>query len=117
MASICNNDWASLGVISGHERKTLRRSALGRGIGHFTVIEPPAMTSPADDPRFPRPAQFAPAAWAARVQLAAAYRIFDRLGWAEQIYHHISLRVPGEPGTFCSTRSGCTTRRCAPPTW
>ena len=27
MASICNNDWASLGVMSGHERKTLRLSA------------------------------------------------------------------------------------------
>ena len=23
MASICNDDWASLGVMSGHERKTL----------------------------------------------------------------------------------------------
>ena len=28
MASICNDDWASLGVMSGHERKTLRLSAL-----------------------------------------------------------------------------------------
>ena len=27
MASICNDDWASLGVMSGHERKTLRLSA------------------------------------------------------------------------------------------
>ena len=36
---------------------------------------------------------------AARVQLAAAYRIFDLLGWTELIYNHISLRVPGPPGT------------------
>ena len=52
------------------------------------------------DTRFPRPTQVAPAEWAARVQLAAAYRIFDRLGWTELIYNHISLRVPGEPGHF-----------------
>ena len=60
----------------------------------------PTTNAPADDPRFPRPAHIAPAEWAARVQLAAAYRIFDRLGWAELIYNHISLRVPGEPGHF-----------------
>jgi ribulose-5-phosphate 4-epimerase/fuculose-1-phosphate aldolase len=49
---------------------------------------------------FARPAHIAPAEWAARVQLAAAYRIFDRLGWTELIYNHISLRVPDEPGHF-----------------
>ncbi|MDE2456961.1 MAG: class II aldolase/adducin family protein [Burkholderiales bacterium] len=49
---------------------------------------------------FIRPARFAPEEWAARVQLAAAYRIFDRLGWTELIYNHISLRVPGEPGHY-----------------
>ena len=49
---------------------------------------------------YPRPAHIAPAEWAARVQLAAAYRIFDRLGWTELIYNHISLRVPDEPGHF-----------------
>jgi hypothetical protein len=26
------------------------------------------------------------------------YRIFDRMGWTELIYNHISLRVPGESG-------------------
>lgn len=31
---------------------------------------------------------------AARVQLAAAYRIFDLLGWTELIFNHITLRVP-----------------------
>jgi ribulose-5-phosphate 4-epimerase/fuculose-1-phosphate aldolase len=41
-----------------------------------------------------------PAQWAARVQLAAAYRIFAHLGWEELIYNHLSLRVPGEPGHF-----------------
>jgi len=47
-----------------------------------------------------RPAHIGEAEWAARVQLAAAYRIFDMLGWTELIYNHISLRVPGEPGHF-----------------
>jgi ribulose-5-phosphate 4-epimerase/fuculose-1-phosphate aldolase len=45
-----------------------------------------------------RPAHIGADEWAARVQLAAAYRIFDRLGWTELIYNHLSLRVPGEPG-------------------
>ena len=40
------------------------------------------------------------AEWEARVQLAACYRIFDRMGWTELIYNHVSLRVPGEPGHF-----------------
>jgi ribulose-5-phosphate 4-epimerase/fuculose-1-phosphate aldolase len=35
-----------------------------------------------------------PDEWNARVQLAACYRIFDRLGWTEMIYNHITLRVP-----------------------
>ena len=44
---------------------------------------------------FTRPDRFSPEEWAARVQLAAAYRIFNHLGWTELIYNHISLRVPG----------------------
>jgi ribulose-5-phosphate 4-epimerase/fuculose-1-phosphate aldolase len=31
---------------------------------------------------------------AARVQLAACYRVFALLGWTELIYNHITLRVP-----------------------
>lgn len=37
---------------------------------------------------------------AARVQLAAAYRIFDHLGWTEMIFNHITLRVPGTDRLF-----------------
>ena len=37
---------------------------------------------------------------AARVQLAAAYRIFHHLGWAEMIFNHITLRVPGPEKLF-----------------
>ena len=32
---------------------------------------------------------------ALRVQLAAAYRIFDMLGWDQLIFNHITVRVPG----------------------
>ena len=37
---------------------------------------------------------------AARVQLAACYRVFDHLGWTEMIFNHISLRVPGPDKAF-----------------
>lgn len=44
--------------------------------------------------------RFSPEEWAARVQLAAAYRIFVMLGWQELIYNHLSLRVPGQDHHF-----------------
>jgi ribulose-5-phosphate 4-epimerase/fuculose-1-phosphate aldolase len=37
---------------------------------------------------------FHPDEWKARVELAACYRIFDMLGWAEMIYNHITVRMP-----------------------
>jgi ribulose-5-phosphate 4-epimerase/fuculose-1-phosphate aldolase len=37
---------------------------------------------------------FHPDEWQARVELAACYRIFDMLGWAEMIYNHITVRLP-----------------------
>ncbi|GAB3657731.1 class II aldolase/adducin family protein [Ramlibacter alkalitolerans] len=42
----------------------------------------------------PRAPGMHPEEWAARVQLAAAYRIFDMLGWTEMIYNHITVRLP-----------------------
>ncbi len=36
----------------------------------------------------------------ARVQLAACYRIFDMFGWVEQIFNHITVRVPGPEVRF-----------------
>lgn len=36
----------------------------------------------------------------ARVELAAAYRIFDMLGWVELIFNHITVRVPGPDHHF-----------------
>jgi ribulose-5-phosphate 4-epimerase/fuculose-1-phosphate aldolase len=47
-----------------------------------------------------RPAQMAADEWAARVQLAACYRIFAQLGWTELIYNHITLRLPGPEKHF-----------------
>ena len=35
-----------------------------------------------------------PDEWAARLQLAACYRVFDHLGWTEMIYNHITIRLP-----------------------
>jgi ribulose-5-phosphate 4-epimerase/fuculose-1-phosphate aldolase len=32
--------------------------------------------------------------WALRLELAACYRLFDHLGWAEAIFNHITVRVP-----------------------
>ncbi len=36
----------------------------------------------------------------ARLELAAAYRIFDMLGWVEMIFNHITVRVPGPEVRF-----------------
>jgi ribulose-5-phosphate 4-epimerase/fuculose-1-phosphate aldolase len=49
---------------------------------------------------YTRPERFPEAEWNARVQLAAAYRVFCLLGWTELIYNHLSLRVPGVPGQY-----------------
>jgi ribulose-5-phosphate 4-epimerase/fuculose-1-phosphate aldolase len=35
-----------------------------------------------------------------RVELAAAYRIIDHLGWTSLIYNHITARVPGPERHF-----------------
>ncbi len=37
---------------------------------------------------------FHPDEWAARLQLAACYRIFAMLSWTEMIYNHITIRLP-----------------------
>ena len=50
-----------------------------------------------------RPATAAPPTEAerkARVELAAAYRIFAMLGWTEMIFNHITVRVPGPDVRF-----------------
>lgn len=47
----------------------------------FTVATEPVAA--ANETRQP---QFSPEEWAARVQLAACYRIFAYLGWTELIY-------------------------------
>ncbi len=39
--------------------------------------------------------RFGNAEWALRQELAACYRVFAMIGWAELIYNHITVRVPG----------------------
>jgi len=54
-----------------------------------------------------RPAKEAPMTEAerkARVELAAAYRIFDMLGWSLLIFNHITLRVEGPASSPESSR-------------
>jgi len=50
--------------------------------------------------RKPRELPVSEAEYAARVQLAACYRVFNHLGWVEMIFNHITLRVPGPEKLF-----------------
>ncbi len=45
-----------------------------------------------------------PEEWAARVDLAAVYRLLAHYGWDDVIYNHSSMRVPGEPRMFLMKR-------------
>lgn len=47
-----------------------------------------------------RPADIPAEEWTLRLELAACYRLFDYLGWAEMIFNHITMRVPGEEAHF-----------------
>ncbi|MBC8982401.1 class II aldolase/adducin family protein [Pseudomonas lurida] len=40
------------------------------------------------------------AEWSARVELAAAYRLYAYFGWDDLVFTHISSRVPAETGHF-----------------
>lgn len=55
---------------------------------HF--VSTPAGSKPGIDPQ----------EWELRVQLAAAYRIIDHLGWSELIWTHTTVRVPGPEHHF-----------------
>ncbi len=60
------------------------------------TLERPAKTSAAAKTT----PQISPAEWELRVQLAAAYRLVDYYGWTEQIYGHLTARVPGSDNHF-----------------
>ncbi|MDZ4796523.1 MAG: class II aldolase/adducin family protein [Bryobacteraceae bacterium] len=45
--------------------------------------------------------------WELRVQLAAAYRIIDHLGWSELIWTHTTVRVSGPEHHFLINPYGC----------
>ena len=48
--------------------------------------------------------EISPAEWRARVDLAATYRLIAHYGWADVIYNHSSMRVPGEERKFLIKR-------------
>ena len=48
-----------------------------------------------DDVRRTCPSDCEPAEWRLRLELAACYRVFDRRGWVEEIFNHITVRLPG----------------------
>lgn len=47
-----------------------------------------------------KPAHISDAEWRLRIELAAAYRVFDWYGWNETIFNHITVRVPGPERHF-----------------
>jgi ribulose-5-phosphate 4-epimerase/fuculose-1-phosphate aldolase len=58
--------------------------------------------------------KYSEAEWAARQELAACYRIFAMMGWDEGIYNHITLKVPGEDGSYLINPFGlCYDEVCA----
>ena len=59
-----------------------------------------AMTAPASTDSRPVREQVSAAEWQVRVDLAACYRLVNHYGMDEMIANHISVRVPGEEGTF-----------------
>jgi ribulose-5-phosphate 4-epimerase/fuculose-1-phosphate aldolase len=53
-----------------------------------------------------RQSNISDAEWETRCNLAALYRILDKLRMTDLIYTHMSARVPGEPGHFLINRYG-----------
>ncbi|WP_119154088.1 class II aldolase/adducin family protein [Caldimonas tepidiphila] len=49
-----------------------------------------------EDARRTRPARYSAEEWLLRLELAACYRVFAHRGWAEEIFNHITVRLPGE---------------------
>jgi ribulose-5-phosphate 4-epimerase/fuculose-1-phosphate aldolase len=47
-----------------------------------------------------RPSGMPPAEWQARLELAACYRVFSARGWTEEIFNHITLKVPGPEPSY-----------------
>jgi len=62
----------------------------------MSVVERPESV----DVKFGPPDSISEAEWDSRIRLAAAYHIFDYLGWTETIYGHITLKVPGSEPHF-----------------
>ena len=59
----------------------------------------------------PTPSGIHPDEWAARVQLAACYRIFAMLGWWEMIFNHITVRLPDSDRVWATVGAGYQVNR------
>jgi ribulose-5-phosphate 4-epimerase/fuculose-1-phosphate aldolase len=60
---------------------------------HPTLFPDPAVDAT-------RPHGMEPAEWRARVELAACYRVFSARVWVEEIFNHITLKVPGPEPSY-----------------
>ena len=61
------------------------------------------------------PSGMHPDEWAARLELAACYRVFAMLGWTEMIYNHITLRLPDSVAGGDRSAAGPPQAGAAPP--
>jgi ribulose-5-phosphate 4-epimerase/fuculose-1-phosphate aldolase len=55
-----------------------------------------------------RPYGMALEEWVARLELAACYRVFEHKGWAEEIFNHITVKVPGTEPSYLINPFGLT---------
>lgn len=63
--------------------------------------------APTDDVKFaPLRDRVSASEWAARVDLAAAYRLCEMFGLSDLIYTHITVRLPDEPDCFLINPNG-----------
>ena len=58
--------------------------------------------------------EFSPAEWQACLDLAATYRLIAHYGWADVVYNHSSMRVPGDERKFLIKRHELASRAVWP---
>lgn len=61
-----------------------------------------------DDVRQTCPSTMSLSEWQSRLELAACYHVFDSRGWTEEIFNHITVRVPGSAQHYLINPFGLT---------
>ena len=61
-----------------------------------------------DDIDRTKPARHSHEEWRLRLELAACYRVFDARGWGDEIFNHITVRVPGVEKRYLINPFGLT---------